>query len=52
MQLPFKPRSLNRDRPLKRLDASKPLSPDMRFAIFGPIHGMDYPTLIDRILGR
>lgn len=52
MRLSFKHRSLNRDRPLKRLNPSRPLSPEMRLTLFGRVHGMNYPTLMDRLLGR
>jgi hypothetical protein len=52
MRQPFKPKSLNRDRPLKRLNPLQPLDPYTRFAIFGRVQGMNYPTLMDRLLGR
>lgn len=52
MRLPFKPRLLNRDRPLKRLDPSKPLDWYMRSEIYGSVKPIDYPGLMDRLLGR
>jgi len=52
MQFPFKARTLDGRRPLKRLDPTRPLDWYTRYRIFGPVRSMNYPTLLDRILGR
>jgi len=52
MRMPFKSMYFKKERSLKRLDPSQPLSLDMRLMIYGPIHKMNYPTLLDRLFGR
>jgi len=52
MRLPFTRRSLNKNRPVKRLDPSKPLDWYTRRSIYGPVRPLHYPTLMDRLLGR